>query len=150
MVIFNAQGQVWLGRRIKQKGAYQWQFPQGGVDKGETAEFAALRETEEETGISVQHLSPLGQAPDELLYDYPADIRQTPRTKKWKGQRQMWFATRFHGGPDDVNLKAYTHQEFSEWRWGELAETPGLIVPFKRKVYEQLVIAFAAYAKPIN
>ena len=150
MVIFNTQGQVWLGRRIKQKGSYQWQFPQGGIDKGETAEFAAIRETEEETGISVQHLTPLGQTVDELFYDYPANIRQTPRTKKWKGQRQIWFATRFHGGAKDVNLNAYTHQEFSEWRWGDLSETPALIVPFKRKVYEQLAIEFAPYAKAIN
>jgi len=150
MVIFNPQGQVWLGRRIHQDGPYQWQFPQGGVDQGEVVEFAAIRETEEETGISVQNLSPLGQTSDELYYDYPADIRTTPRTKKWKGQRQMWFAVRFHGGPDDINLKAYSHQEFSEWRWGDLAETPALIVPFKRKVYEELVIAFAPYAKPMN
>lgn len=150
MVIFNSLGQVWLGRRINQEGPYQWQFPQGGIDEGETAEHAAIRETEEETGISVQNLSPLGSTQNELFYDYPDDIRQTPRTKKWKGQRQMWFATRFQGGPEDVDLNAFSHREFSEWRWGELSETPTLIVPFKRNVYDQLVIEFAPYAKPVN
>jgi len=150
MVIFNSQGKVWLGRRIHQDGPYQWQFPQGGVDLGENPEHAAIRETEEETGISVLHLSPLGQTTSELYYDYPAHIRSTPRTKKWKGQRQLWFAARFHGKASDVDLKAYSHQEFSEWRWGDLAETPELIVPFKRNVYEQLTIEFAPYAKPVN
>ena len=150
MVIFNPEGKVWLGRRIKQKGDYQWQFPQGGIDKGETAEYAAIRETSEETGISVQKLSPLGSIQSELFYDYPASVQATPRTKKWRGQRQMWFAVRFNGTTKDVNLKAYKTQEFSEWRWGELAETPELIVPFKRKVYEQLVIEFAPFANPVN
>ncbi len=149
-VIFNREGQVWLGRRKGQSGPYQWQFPQGGIDPGETPEYAAIRETEEETGISVQHLSPLGQAEQELFYDYPADIAKNPRTAKWKGQRQKWFATRFRGEASDVNLKAHLPQEFSEWRWGELSETPELIVPFKRKVYEHLIIEFAPYANPVN
>lgn len=150
MVIFNPLGQVWLGRRIHQSGPYQWQFPQGGIDNGETAEYAAIRETEEETGISVQKLSPLAASARELYYDYPDNIKPTPRTKLWRGQRQLWFAARFNGTPKDVNLKAHKTQEFSEWRWGELSETPNLIVPFKRNVYEQLVIEFAPFAKPVN
>lgn len=150
MVIFNPKGQVWLGKRFGQSGPYQWQFPQGGVDPGEAPEYAAIRETEEETGISVQKLAPLGFTRSELFYDYPADIKPTPRTKLWKGQRQIWYAVRFLGGPKDVNLAIHTPQEFSEWRWGNLSETPELIVPFKRKVYEQLVIEFAPYAKPLN
>lgn len=150
MVIFNDLGQVWLGRRVHQDGPYQWQFPQGGIDDGETPEHAAIRETEEETGISVQYLSPLGVTQNELFYEYPSHIRQTPRTKKWNGQRQIWFATRFHGQAKNIDLGAFSHREFSEWRWGVLSETPALIVPFKRKVYEQLAIEFAPYAKPVN
>ena len=150
MVIFNREGQVWLGRRKSQDGPYQWQFPQGGIDPGETSEFAAIRETEEETGISVQNMVPLAQTQEELFYDYPANVAKNPRTVKWRGQRQKWFAVLFIGSDDDVNLKAHLPQEFSEWRWGELAETPDLIVPFKRKVYEQLAVEFAPFAKPLN
>jgi len=150
MVIFNDLGQVWLGRRAGQSRSYVWQFPQGGIDPGETAEYAAIRETEEETGISVQHFKPLGKCPKKLCYDYPADIAKSPRTTKWRGQKQDWFAVRFTGDKTDVNLQAHTPVEFSEWRWGELSETPALIVPFKRKVYEHLVVEFGHFAKPVN
>jgi len=150
MVIFNYKGQVWLGRRKHQDGPYQWQFPQGGIDPGETPEYAAIRETEEETGISVQKMEPLGSSQSELFYDYPPDVAKNPRTVKWRGQRQQWFAVRFKGERSDVNLRAHLPQEFSEWKWGELSETPELIVPFKRKVYEQLAIEFAPFAKPLN
>lgn len=148
IVIFNSLGQVWLGKRAGHTGQYIWQFPQGGTDPGETPEYAAIREMEEETGISVQKVSPLGQIKEQLFYDYPEDVRTTPRTKRWRGQRQYWYAYRFHGGPKDINLEAHTPPEFSQWRWGNLSETPDLIVPFKRKVYEQLVVEFGRYAKP--
>jgi len=142
------QGKVWLGRRAGQTGQYVWQFPQGGIDPGEEAEYAAIREMEEETGISVQKVSPLGRLNKELIYDYPDHIRNTPRTQRWHGQRQSWFALMFHGKPSDVNVSAHSPIEFSEWRWGDLHTTPDLIVPFKRKVYEQLVVRFERYAKP--
>ena len=150
MVIFNKAGQVWLGKRARQDGPYVWQFPQGGIDPGENPEYAAIRETEEETGLSVQHMRPLAQTASELYYDYPADISPNPRTLRWAGQRQWWFAVRYNGAGDDFNLNAQYPPEFSEWRWGELAQAPELIVPFKRKVYEQLAIEFAPYAKAVK
>ena len=149
-VIFNDHGQVWVGKRARETGRYVWQFPQGGIDPGETAEYAAIREMEEETGISVQKVAPLGQSKTELFYDYPADVQKNPRTVKWRGQRQIWFALRFSGGSTDINLNAQYPAEFSKWRWGKLSETPELIVPFKRKVYEQLVKEFAPYANPVK
>ncbi|NNE58849.1 MAG: RNA pyrophosphohydrolase [Hellea sp.] len=148
MVIFNSEGLVWLGRRARESGPYVWQFPQGGVDPGETPVFAAIRETEEETGISVQNLAPLGRIEGELYYDYPADIEQNVRTRRWRGQRQSWFATRFTGVDSDVDLNAQTPPEFSQWRWGTLAETLNLVVPFKRRVYSHLIQEFSMFAHP--
>ena len=150
VAIFNAQGQVWLGRRAGEKTGHVWQMPQGGIDKGEDAETAALREMYEETGISPKHVSVLGRVEGELFYDFPDHYRTHKRTKKWRGQRQSWFALSFTGSDAEVDIKVQTPQEFSAWRWGGLSETPGLIVPFKRKVYEQLVIKFAHYAKPLK
>lgn len=152
MIIFNDEGLVWLGHRhhTDPGNTFVWQFPQGGIDPGETSEYAAIREAEEETGISVQHLVPLGQTRAPLYYDYPADISKNPRTVKWRGQKQDWFAVRFKGKASDVNLNAHYPPEFSKWKWGHLSDTPDLIVPFKRKVYEQLVIEFAPYARPVN
>ena len=150
VAIFNHKGQVWIGKRAGEVGKFVWQFPQGGIDPGETAEYAAIRELEEETGISLQSVSPLGQASSELFYDYPPEVQINPRTQRWRGQRQIWYALRFNGDSSDININAQTPPEFSEWKWGNLIDTPKLIVPFKRKVYEQLVIEFEAFANPVK
>ena len=50
--IFNKDGHIWLGKRYGKNGLFSWQMPQGGIDKGETPEFAVKREVYEETGIS--------------------------------------------------------------------------------------------------
>lgn len=148
VTIFNGHGDVWLGRRAGETTKHVWQMPQGGIDEGEDAETAALREMQEETGISPEHVAILGRIEGELYYDFPEHYRTHRRTKNWRGQRQTWFALRFTGSDSDINIQAQTSPEFSAWRWGELSETPSLIVPFKRKVYEHLAIKFAHYAKP--
>lgn len=150
VAIFNTQGQVWLGRRSGEKTQHVWQMPQGGIDKGEDAESAALREMYEETGIATQHVTVLGRVEGELFYDFPEQYRTHRRTKNWRGQRQSWFALRFNGKDTDVNITRQSPPEFSSWRWGTLDETPELIIPFKRKVYEQLAIEFADYARPLK
>src|SRR5579863_5486443 len=51
VVLARSDGKVWLGRRADAPGVHNWQFPQGGIDSGESLEAAALRELAEETGI---------------------------------------------------------------------------------------------------
>jgi len=148
VVLFNLEGQVWLGRRAGTRTQNAWQFPQGGIDPGESEEFAALRELREETGISPDKLRALGQIEQPLFYDFPESYRNTPRTQKWRGQRQSWFAYRFIGEASDINLAYQSPPEFSDWRWGDLSHAPELIVPFKRKVYERLASEFEGFAKP--
>lgn len=145
VVVFNADGRVWLGRRIGTPDPWNWQFPQGGVDAGEDLEAAARRELFEETGIRSVEL--LGQTPDWLTYDFPPDILNGPLKRRGNlGQKQMWFAWRFTGQDEEVDLMAHGEQEFDAWRWAELAEAPALIVPFKRGVYEEVVAAFRGIA----
>ena len=148
VAVFNDKGQVWLGKRLGQSGPYTWQMPQGGMDAGETPEIAAARELWEETGISLEMVTPIGEIKDWLFYDFPPEYKGRKATKNWRGQRQRWFAFRFHGDPSKIDLKAHGPQEFSQWKWGELSKTPDLIVPFKRKVYEQLANEFARFANP--
>ncbi len=148
IIMFNTQGQVWLGKRLEHDDPHCWQFPQGGIDPGETPRDAALREVWEETGANGARLTPLGRTDDWLTYDYPEDYKVNPKRKNWLGQKQHWFAYRFHEDDECFDLKAHPPQEFSEWRWGNLHETPDLIIPFKRKVYEELVIIFSPFAKP--
>jgi len=150
IAVFNIYGKVWLGHRLGQTGPYAWQMPQGGMDKGEVPEVSAVRELWEETGISLEMVTPIGEIHDWLYYDFPPEYRGLKATKSWRGQRQRWFAFRFHGDESKIDLNAHGPQEFSEWKWGELAEAPDLIVPFKRKVYERLASEFERFSKAVN
>lgn len=144
VVLFHPDGRVWLGRRAQTPGPYNWQFPQGGVDEGEDIAAAALRELAEETGVRSTRY--LGRTPGWLTYDFPADHGGSKIAKGWKGQRQVWFALRFEGADAEIDLLAHGHPEFDDWRWGDLDEAPGLVVPFKRSTYESVVTAFRDFA----
>jgi len=149
IALFNREGHVWLGRREGTPPPWNWQLPQGGMDAGEVAEAAALRELEEETGIRPDRVEPLGNIPEWLAYDYPPDVREDPRfhKKRHLGQKQRWFAFRFHGSDTDIDLKCHAEVEFDAWRWGALVEIPDLIIPWKRDVYLQVVAAFGEFAR---
>lgn len=141
IVVFNDQGKVWLGRRAGAQGPHNWQFPQGGVDKGEALEAAARRELIEETGVRSVEL--IARTPGWIAYDFPPELA---KAKGWTGQAQVWFAFRFTGEESEVDLTACPPIEFDAWRWADLGEAVDLIVPFKRATYEQVVAHFAPYA----
>ena len=148
VAVFNSLGKLWLGKRFGHEGQYCWQCPQGGIDEGEDPIHAAVRELWEETGITLERVEPLGEIRDWLYYDLPVENRLYKNGAKWIGQRQKWFAFRFFGQASDIDLQSHGEQEFSEWRWGDLAETPSLIIPFKRNVYERLAVEFERFSHP--
>ena len=141
VVLFHPDGHVWLGRRAKTPEPYNWQFPQGGVDDGEDLETAARRELAEETGVTSVDL--LAKTEEWIAYAFPADYGGTKQARGFAGQKQKWFAFRFTGDESEIDLETHGDIEFDAWRWGRLDEAPDLIVPFKRKAYEQVVAAFA-------
>jgi putative (di)nucleoside polyphosphate hydrolase len=116
-------------------------MPQGGLDPGEDAREGALRELEEETGISRHLVEIVARAPQELTYDLPADLVGVVWKQKWRGQRQTWFLARFLGSDEDINLQT-AEPEFRAWRWAEVDDLPRLIVPFKKKLYEEVIAVF--------
>jgi len=136
LALFSRAGHVFLGRRINGTGPFQWQMPQGGIDKGESPEDAALRELEEEIGVPAKLVEVLEQTNEWIYYDFPPGLKKR-LGGPFLGQRQKWFALRFKGSDSDVRLDRHT-PEFDAWRWAPLAEAPELIVPFKRPVYEQV------------
>jgi putative (di)nucleoside polyphosphate hydrolase len=147
VVLINRDKLVWIGRRIPKwegdGGDQLWQMPQGGIDKGESPEQAALRELREETGT--QRATVLEHTRGWLTYDLPPEAIGAALKGRFRGQKQKWFAMRFEGSDDDFDI-ADGHGEdleFDAWRWEKLDQLPGLVVPFKRHVYEQVVAAFS-------
>lgn len=140
IMLVNGAGKVWVGQR-RDNSLEAWQMPQGGLDPGEEAEDGALRELEEETGIGRELVEIVARAPKELTYDLPEDLIGVVWKEKWRGQRQSWFLARFLGRDEDVDLQT-AQPEFRAWRWAEVSELPRLIVPFKKRLYEEVVAAF--------
>ena len=138
IALFNASDQVLVAQRIDNPGP-AWQMPQGGIDPGEEPLDAAWREMREEIGTDNANL--IGVVADWLSYDLPADLVPNLWKGRYRGQRQKWFAFRFLGRDRDIVIHT-RRPEFRAWRWAELAEIPGLIVPFKRDLYVDLVAAF--------
>lgn len=140
IMLVNLEGKVFVGQRLD-SSVEAWQMPQGGIDEGEDPRSAAIRELREETGISEQLVQILAQSPQEHYYDLPGELVGKIWKGRYRGQRQIWFLARFSGTDEDVNIET-EHQEFRAWKWAEPDSLPDLIVPFKRKLYRDVLREF--------
>lgn len=142
IMLANTEGKVFVGQRIdKAPEGDAWQMPQGGIDEGEDAEKAALRELVEETGIAPALVDVIARSRNEHFYDLPDELLGKIWKGKYRGQRQWWFLMRFKGNDSDINIET-DHPEFSRWQWVSPERLPQLIVPFKKRLYESLVTEF--------
>lgn len=140
LMIANPDGGVFVGQRVDRfKDA--WQMPQGGIDPGEDVTTAALRELEEETGITADLVTIEAEAANWLPYDLPHDIVPKIWNGRYRGQEQKWVLVRFHGSDNQINI-VQEHQEFSEWKWMAAKDLLSSIVPFKREVYAAVLDEF--------
>ncbi len=152
IMLLNKAGLVWIGQRADQNlpehtaPGHEWQMPQGGIDPGEDPLEAARRELWEET--NVRNASPIAEAPEWYAYDIPRSVVGNHWKHKWRGQTQKWYAFRFEGDDSEIDIvnPPAGEREFSGWRWERMERLPELIIPFKRPVYEKVVLAFSHLA----
>src|SRR5262249_22445112 len=150
IMVINPKGRVFIGKR--RGGAehvdatHSWQMPQGGVDDREDTYKAALREMLEED--SIRSGQKLAEEPGWLSYDLPRAIVEEACKGRFRGQTQKWYALRFTGRDSEIDIAhppGGHKPEFTDWRWETMDELPGLIIPFKRPVYERVVKEFARF-----
>jgi putative (di)nucleoside polyphosphate hydrolase len=139
IMLLNGDGLVFVGRRVDQQEE-AWQMPQGGIDAGETPRQAALRELGEEIGTDQAEI--LAETAGWLRYDLPAHLRAKLWHGRYQGQEQKWFAMRFRGNDGDIDLDRSGHAEFSAWQWLPHERLVAVIVPFKRRLYRDVLREF--------
>ncbi len=135
VMLFNRAGLVLVAQRLDMPGE-AWQMPQGGIDPGEAPRQAAMRELREEVGTDRAEI--VAESAAWLTYDLPPELAAALWGGRFRGQTQKWFAARFLGRDGEIDIGT-RNPEFSAWKWAPLEALPGLIVAFKRPLYEVLV-----------
>ncbi|MDT8989523.1 RNA pyrophosphohydrolase [Curvibacter sp. APW13] len=142
IVLINQKNQVFWGKRIR---THSWQFPQGGIDRGETPEQAMFRELHEEIGLEPKHVSIVARTRDWLRYEVPDRYIRRDARGHYKGQKQIWFLLQLVGNDWDLNLRATSHPEFDAWRWNDYWVPLDSVIEFKRGVYEMALTELARF-----
>ncbi|AKO64146.1 RNA pyrophosphohydrolase [Methylophilales bacterium MBRSG12] len=131
-VIINKDNKILWAKRVDEDN---WQFPQGGIQKGETPEQAMYREVYEEVGLKKNSFEILGRSADWLKYDVPEKFIKTYWQGRYKGQKQIWFLLKFIGSDDLINLNLHDSPEFDDWKWENFWHPLQDVVDFKKEVY---------------
>ncbi|MGH8686086.1 MAG: RNA pyrophosphohydrolase [Burkholderiales bacterium] len=142
IILANGRNEVFWGKRIRQDA---WQFPQGGIKRGETPDAAMYRELEEEVGLRAQHVRVLGRTRHWLRYEVPAKWVRRDAQGAYRGQKQIWYLLRMVGRDCDVNVRSTEKPEFDAWRWHEYWVPLENVIEFKREVYRQALAELHRY-----
>jgi putative (di)nucleoside polyphosphate hydrolase len=145
IVLMQPDGHVFLGRRAGGKG---WQFPQGGIQSGETLEQAIYRELREEIGLEPEHVEIIGMTQRWLRYRLPDRYISREQLPLCLGEKQRWFLLRGRDEQPPVRFDHTNQPEFSEWRWAAFWEPVREVTHFKRKVYRRALQELGELAFP--
>lgn len=142
IILLNQKNQVFWGKRIR---THSWQFPQGGIDRGESPEQAMYRELHEEVGLRPEHVRIVARTRDWLRYEVPDRYIRRDARGHYKGQKQIWFLLQLTSADWNLNLRATDHPEFDAWRWNDYWVPLDVVVEFKRGVYEMALTELARF-----
>ena len=134
---------VFWARRIG--GHDAWQFPQGGINDGETPEAAVMRELHEEIGIEESAVKILGQTNGWLKYDLPLHMRRNNSTPGFVGQKQKWFLLEMLENEAAVQMDITDKPEFDDFQWVSYYYPITQVVEFKQEVYRTALLELAQY-----
>lgn len=134
-MLANDRGQVLWARRIGGQDA--WQFPQGGINDGESAEEALYRELEEEVGLKSESVDVLASTRGWLRYRLPKRFVRHSQSPVCIGQKQKWYLLRMLDEDAAVRLDLNHKPEFDHWQWVSYWYPLDQVVPFKKEVYRR-------------
>ncbi|MDT8397298.1 MAG: RNA pyrophosphohydrolase [Pseudomonadales bacterium] len=134
IIIFNEQGRVLWAKRVGQEA---WQFPQGGVQRKESADDAMLRELNEEVGLDPQDVEIIASTRGWLRYRLPGHLVRQHSSPVCIGQKQKWYLLRLLAGSERITLDSGGRPEFDDWRWVSYWYPLNQVIAFKRNVYKK-------------
>ena len=143
-IVLNKENKIFVGKRTDQPHNNKWQMPQGGVNDGEDLISAVKRELDEETGI--KNIKILKELDEWTEYELPHYLLGKIWKGKYRGQKQKWFVMKFEGNDDEINLGT-DRPEFIDWKWVKPENLPKIIVDFKKKLYERLLVKIRPFIK---
>lgn len=149
IILANEADRLLLAGRAGRKG---WQFPQGGIDSGESAEEAMFRELYEELGLERHDVQVLGATRDWISYRLPERyVRRRGHGGDQPvciGQKQRWFLLRFVSAEERLRLDLSHTPEFDRWRWVDYWRPVNEVIYFKRRVYARALFELATHLFP--
>jgi putative (di)nucleoside polyphosphate hydrolase len=145
IILSNRECKLLLAGRVGSKG---WQFPQGGMLEGESAEQAMYRELHEEIGLTADDVEVLGWTDDWLRYRLPNRFVRKHSLPLCIGQKQRWFMLRLLGPDDRVSVDHSASPEFDRWRWVEFWRPVNEVIYFKRRVYARALHELGPHIYP--
>lgn len=134
LIIFNDDGKLLWAKRIGQDA---WQFPQGGIQRNESPEAAALRELREEVGLEPEDVEIVASTSRWLRYRLPSHLIRQRSQPLCIGQKQRWFLLRLIGDSSRIRFDLCDKPEFDSFCWVDYWHPAEQVVSFKRKVYRK-------------
>jgi putative (di)nucleoside polyphosphate hydrolase len=145
IVLMHDDGRLFLGRRSGGRG---WQFPQGGMRRGERPEEALFRELHEEIGLTQNDAHIVAQTQRWLRYRLPDRYVRRDSTPLCIGQKQRWFLLRLASPESAICFDRTGEPEFDRWRWVDYWQPVREVIYFKRPVYTRALHELGSLAFP--